>query len=851
MKKFGRLTVVVLLMLLAVGVYSVELPTMKVQSTSQDIYVQENTIVCDPLRLEMGVNMGSALWGFGFAAFETKWTDPLTFEVIGSEKYESYDLFSIAAITLDYGVKDTYTERHHFGLGTIPTSRGENAPTWGNSGKNNIMHGNLITANANVQRITIEPKKYAPKDWNGKLWIGLIIHNAGVGQYVVARIVNAKPDSNVQMPPIFDTVKKLQSGGVLFSMEGFKYSVQSYDAAAKKMPAELASYMGIFSREEARKTAQEFESADAAAKAKMKIISSQFAIDARNADAKQTAARSLLSAWKKTGAFGKEIGCIVRQSSNLVKVGVQDLTSGKVIKAKPDAVKLSAARHEHEGFQLVLTPLEKGFRNIKLSASSLRNKSFTIPQSNVRIHAVAYTRVFEGRSAQIYQPDPFLPAGKMPALKAGQNQSYWVSVKVPDNAPAGTYKGSVTISSMRNSYEIPVVLQVRNFNIPKQISLRSSFWMFRDQINRFYNLDEVSIDDYMKWIDLALEYRLNPIDVYEGRCIQYLDIFKTDPVTKDQLVNENPDWSKWDTYIDHMVKGGANTIHLGVSHHQGTYFANAQNPVSSPQQIANVEKSIDITRKHYQEKGIYDMHYMQLRDETSEPASLNVYRAVYKDMPDVKVLLTAPSNEARECLRIPCPLTPGYNKEWRDEVVKNGGEYWWYVCVGPSDRKYANLFIDQKAVQHRAWWWQTWHYEVQGLLYWGLNYYKWYGDPILGTMKTPSVPMPDINHIDFSPIESAPGDGFSIYPGPTPDKPLPSLRLEIMRDGEEDFEYLTLLEKLVKESPNSKAVGKAKKVIQDAHNLTVNLTKYELDEAVYQKMRNDIASAIESLIVKK
>jgi hypothetical protein len=411
------------------------------------------------------------------------------------------------------------------------------------------------------------------------------------------------------------------------------------------------------------------------------------------------------------------------------------------------------------------------------------------------------------------------------------------------------YKGAVTIAAANHAYRVPLSLRVRNFEIPKKISLRSSFWMFRDQINRFYNLDEVGMDDYMRWIDMALEYRVNPIDVHEGRCIPYVDIVKTNPQTKEQEANGNPDWSKWDKYIDHMLRGGANTIHLGVNHHQGEFFSSPQQPVASPAQLAEVRKSIEIARKHYKERGIYDLHYMQLRDETSEPASLNVYRSIYKDMPDVRILLTAPSNEAMECLRIPCPLTPNYNMEWRDEVVSNGGEYWWYVCVGPSDRRYANLFIDQKAVQHRALWWQTWNYKVDGLLYWGLNYYKGYNDPRLGSMKSPAAPMPDLDHIDFSLIESAPGDGFSMYPGATPDKPLPSIRLEIMRDGEEDYEYLIMLEKLMNEHPgNEEALANARKAIDNARKLTTKLTKYELDESAYQETRNQIAAAIEGLV---
>ena len=39
------------------------------------------------------------------------------------------------------------------------------------------------------------------------------------------------------------------------------------------------------------------------------------------------------------------------------------------------------------------------------------------------------------------------------------------------------------------------------------------------------------------------------------------------------------------------------------------------------------------------------MHYLQLRDETSEPSSLNVYRGVHEVFPELKTLLTVPSKE--------------------------------------------------------------------------------------------------------------------------------------------------------------------------------------------------------------
>jgi hypothetical protein len=423
-------------------------------------------------------------------------------------------------------------------------------------------------------------------------------------------------------------------------------------------------------------------------------------------------------------------------------------------------------------------------------------------------------------------------------------------VRVLDDAPAGDYRGQVLLSAAGTKpLRIPLILKVRDFSIPKKISLRSSFWMFRDQLNRFYHLDEVDFDDYMKWIDFALQHRLCPIDVFEGRCKQLLDIM-TGP--GDSLPNPKPDFTLWDKYIGHMTVGGASTIHLGQSHHQGAWFSDKENSVSSPVQVQRVLECLKTLREHYKERGVFDLHYMQLRDETSAPDSLNVYREVAKALPDVKLLLTAPSNEARPFLSIPCPLTPSFDAKWRDEVKAKGGEYWWYVCCSPSDPAWANFFIYQTAAQHRALFWQTWRNSVDGLLYWGMDFWMWYGKEWPAGTRGPTDRVPAKDGPNFCPLPDAPGDGFSMYPGPTPSQPMSSIRLEVMRDGEEDYEYFRLLDRLIADAgahgKNAPALTKAKAVRQQARELVASMTQYPKQAKPYLEIRDKVGDAIEALL---
>jgi hypothetical protein len=203
----------------------------------------------------------------------------------------------------------------------------------------------------------------------------------------------------------------------------------------------------------------------------------------------------------------------------------------------------------------------------------------------------------------------------------------------------------------------------------------------------------------------------------------------------------------------------------------------------------------------------------------------------------------------------PCPLTRGFDSGWRDEFTsKPGAEYWWYVCVAPAD-PYANLFIHQHGSQHRALFWQTWSHGVQGLLYWGMNYWsgyesKWPADARMQTTRVPAKDAPVIGG-----VQSAPGDGFSMYPGPDPATPMSSIRLESIRDGEEDYEYFKMLDGLIARAEKSGATSPALKQATDVRDaakaLVADLTGYEKSGAPYLEIRQRVGDAIEALTTSR
>ena len=135
-----------------------------------------------------------------------------------------------------------------------------------------------------------------------------------------------------------------------------------------------------------------------------------------------------------------------------------------------------------------------------------------------------------------------------------------------------------------------------------------------------------------------------------------------------------------------------------------------------------------------------------------------------------------------------CPNTPHFDADAtvRPSMTARhvlGDRLWWYVCCGPGE-PYNNFFVTMPALSHRVLFWQQKRETIEGLLYWDT---AWWNP---ADVKNPWTDMATVKEIN----KSIRGDGSLFYPGKQVgvDGPVSSLRLEMIRDGLEDFEYLTL-----------------------------------------------------------
>ena len=151
---------------------------------------------------------------------------------------------------------------------------------------------------------------------------------------------------------------------------------------------------------------------------------------------------------------------------------------------------------------------------------------------------------------------------------------------------------------------------------------------------------------------------------------------------------------------------------------------------------------------------------------------------------------------------------------------------------------YPNVFVDEPAIDHRILIWIAWKYGVDGVFTPGAN--GW-GEENKNWPDKPWV-FSDKNH---------PGAALWVYPHRN-GTPLSSIRLEVLRDGIEDYEYLYLLKEKINELEASgkrceELVEEAKRLLVIDDSIIESPTSYTKDaERIYTR-RERIAQQIEKI----
>jgi hypothetical protein len=416
-----------------------------------------------------------------------------------------------------------------------------------------------------------------------------------------------------------------------------------------------------------------------------------------------------------------------------------------------------------------------------------------------------------------FYPDPIME-GQQQSVAVPRNgfTPVYVRVRVDKDVVPGNYSGKIKVGPQ----SINVNLKVYDFTLPVTSSCKVIFSFFEGNYCKWYNKKNLSDKEKMYIYDFLLKYRVTPNNIYSRGIYPELK------------------------FLPELKKKGANFCTLG--------YIVKNKPVSQNELSKIVDgyrKKFDLIKKAGFEKEVYLYAFDEVAGHAKpeKEAAKQVMTAIHKEIPEIKTVQTSsPERELLDCFKVWVPLFSyfvGNEKEIR-KLNKKGKTFWWYCADAPL-KPYPNFFLDYPVFNNRIIFTLSYMYNINGVLYWCINR-EWSTNlDIKG--EWPEKPWkPYIINCFNNKRQYKNGMGNYVYPGKN-GKILPSLRLENLRDGIEDYEYLVLLKKLVSECDQTRLVKQAEKLLRVPENVAVAVNQYSSNPENLLKYRNEIALMIEKL----
>lgn len=570
---------------------------------------------------------------------------------------------------------------------------------------------------------------------------------------------------------------------------------------------------------------------------------------------------------------------------------MEKIKSSNLPKKTMQKMELCMAKNESESFQLGIVSALKKEVKLKIEASDLQGPGNSSINSNecVKIYRVLNVAADNGD-----EPDALLPVKDTPGLpphselffakdvkalsliKKGEMGVFWFTIHAPPGALPGKYEGSIKITSNAETMSIPFYINVFDFELPGKQSVIGDIWFRNDvAIARYYGryatLEE--FEAIAKWLS---SYRLNTQLGY-NHMFDKLKVF----------LNENGEWefdfSEFTPWLKVVFSNGSNWFNANMGCGSG-WTGNLGGIWSRKYKVTDKrtgktflypeEKTLpsnfrippwELIKKpmfkifwesyanYLKEHGWLDKCYLEAVDEP--PIDENKKRSAW-----FKTFYSTIAKFEPKITRFSYGVTPSpamhqwaekYTdvwgptlktlddaKQYLKEQKNKGRPFMTYVCgnmrkVGKNHT--PDVLVGNPGIDLRMASWMVYKYGAKGILFFAAFPYK------TGNRETlPEKRWPDKKwNIKYN------GVGLLIYPAPKKIAFLPSIRLENIRDGLEDYEYLKMLEKLIK-SKKGKNV-KAQEELLSLNTLIESVMHWNMNPENLRKHRRKIAEAIENL----
>lgn len=271
---------------------------------------------------------------------------------------------------------------------------------------------------------------------------------------------------------------------------------------------------------------------------------------------------------------------------------------------------------------------------------------------------------------------------------------------------------------------------------------------------------------------------------------------------------------------------------------------------------------------HLEANGWLGKEYLYWQDEPKQKDYDFVregMKTIHRLAPKLTRFITEnnPGPEIMDVTEIGCPVFCKVDPQKVEEWSEKGRQFWSYLMCWPKN-PHLNLFIDADSINLRMWLWMSFKYHFTGILVWTSS--EWDSNDCLPSGEVQNIWEDPMTYRWGCPFgmstEFGNGDGMFFYPpnkDPNHDKtkylsgPVPSLRLEILREGMDDYDYMIMLENCIKEAgPDQKKwAEQARKILDFGKEVFVNDTEYSKDPQILMNYRQQMGNLLEQFYRNK
>jgi hypothetical protein len=511
-----------------------------------------------------------------------------------------------------------------------------------------------------------------------------------------------------------------------------------------------------------------------------------------------------------------------------------------------DSIQMYAAKNEFEPFQFIVHADAD-------SSVTMAMPAFTGPGNipRIEVRRVEYVTIDKPSDASSIPsgaiPDPLWASafGKSEPVKGGQNQPFWITVYVPKDAAAGDYTTTLTATVGGAAQAIPIKLHVFNFALPDKINFDGNWNLSFQSLGGSASLD--AVEKLKTWL---FEHRLVPSSVAWPAGLNY---------------NGGVDYDCTSGQFTHKAGDSYDINALGPKYFDGTGWNGigfpsfeimqfVDNSTPRPQTFCGVDRGPDafgtpeynaawskllaaldatLVANHWDQKGYY---YVQNEPQNQSDYDIAAALAALTKTAAPHMRIAISEEPKKEIAENPKAAGHSYDLWWADlsafdpvyaKVRQAAGDsVWWYFLYGDQPPHFNPITIDHPGVESRAAFFAAYKYRIKGFAYYSVT--GWGDDPY----TKPRPQGTDQN-----------GDGFLLYP-PKDGELVSSIRWELLRDGEEDYEYLLALAGGNLPKTPDDAVG----CDASATSVASSTTSFTRDAGALQHLRDQLGLRLEGKV---